>query len=286
MKKIGFADYYIDEWHANNYIEWFNRANKELGLDYEITYAWAYQHDKEGLLNTTQWCEKNGVTECATAEELCEKSDYILLLAPSDPQVHLMLAEKILPCGKTAYIDKTFADNLENAKKIYELADKFGTKIFSTSALRYSDELNEFKDKRIAAVAATGNGGSLEEYAIHQIEMIVKLMGTEVENVKLFYGKCLSTAIISFDGDRTATLSFGVSGKPYSVDVQAEGEVRSLYRKVSSEYFYNLIKDILLFFENGKAPFDRKETFATIAIRDAIIKGISLPAGTEIKVEK
>ncbi len=286
MKKIGFVDYYIDEWHANNYIAWIKRANEEMGFDYELTYAWAYQHDKEGLMNTTEWCENNGLTECATVEELCEKSDYILLLAPSDPQVHLMLAQMVLPCGKTTYIDKTFADNLENAKKIYELADKYNTKIFSTSALRYGDELDEFKDKKVAAAATTGNGGSLEEYAIHQIEMIVKLMGTEAESVKLFHEKCLSTAIIYFDGGRTATLSFGISGKPYSIDVQLDGEVRSLYRKISSEYFYNLIKDILLFFESGKAPFDRKETFATIAIRDAIIKAISLPAGTETKIEK
>jgi len=28
MKKIGFVDYYIDEWHVNNYIKWFENASK------------------------------------------------------------------------------------------------------------------------------------------------------------------------------------------------------------------------------------------------------------------
>lgn len=286
MKKIGFVDYYIDEWHANNYIAWFNRAKEELGLDYELTYAWGYLYEKDGLLNTTQWCEKNGFTECVTVEELCEKSDYILLLAPSDPQVHLMLAQMVLPFGKTTYIDKTFADSLENAKKIYELADKYNTKIFSTSALRYAEELDGFKEKTVTGVATTGNGGSLEEYGIHQIEMIVKLMGTEAQSVKLFHQKALSTAIISYKGDRMATLSFGFSGNPYSADIQTAEDNSASYRKVGSEYFYNLIKDILKFFESGKEPFDRAETFTAIAIRDAIIKGISLPVGTEVIVEK
>ena len=78
-----------------------------------MEYAWAYLPEKEGLLSTTEWCRKNGITECPTVEELCRKSDNILILAPSDPQVHLMLAERVLPFGKTTYIDKTFAESAE-----------------------------------------------------------------------------------------------------------------------------------------------------------------------------
>lgn len=31
MKKIGFADYRIDEWHANHYPEWIKNASETLG---------------------------------------------------------------------------------------------------------------------------------------------------------------------------------------------------------------------------------------------------------------
>ena len=37
MKKIGFVDYYISEWHANNYPAWIDA----LGCDYKVTHAWA-----------------------------------------------------------------------------------------------------------------------------------------------------------------------------------------------------------------------------------------------------
>ena len=34
MKKIGFVDYYISEWHANNYPLWIKEACEKAGLDY------------------------------------------------------------------------------------------------------------------------------------------------------------------------------------------------------------------------------------------------------------
>jgi hypothetical protein len=39
MKKIGFVDYYISEWHANNYPKWIEEACKKLGVEYKIAYA-------------------------------------------------------------------------------------------------------------------------------------------------------------------------------------------------------------------------------------------------------
>ena len=44
MKKIGFVDYYISEWHANNYPEWIKRASEKLGTDYLVSYAWAEEN--------------------------------------------------------------------------------------------------------------------------------------------------------------------------------------------------------------------------------------------------
>ena len=40
MKKIGFIDYYLSEWHANKYPAWMASICEELGLEYQIAYAW------------------------------------------------------------------------------------------------------------------------------------------------------------------------------------------------------------------------------------------------------
>ena len=71
MKKIGFVDYYVSEWHANNYPKWIAQANEALGTDYEVAYAWA-ELDTSPIdgVTTAEWCEKYGATPCATVREL------------------------------------------------------------------------------------------------------------------------------------------------------------------------------------------------------------------------
>ena len=37
MKKVGFIDYYLDEWHANNYPNWLKEYS---GGRYEVSFAY------------------------------------------------------------------------------------------------------------------------------------------------------------------------------------------------------------------------------------------------------
>ena len=68
MKKIGFIDYYISEWHANSYPKWINESNQALGTDYKVAYAWA-ELEKSPLDNVTtqEWCEKYGGYKAITS---------------------------------------------------------------------------------------------------------------------------------------------------------------------------------------------------------------------------
>ena len=137
MKKIGFVDYYISEWHANNYPAWIANACQKLGADYEVAYAWAELDVSPKYGETTaQWCEQKGVIQCNTLAELCEKSDVIVILAPTDPQTHLKYATEVLKYGKRTYIDKTFAPDLATAQQIFALGKKYNTPFFTSSARR------------------------------------------------------------------------------------------------------------------------------------------------------
>ena len=78
MIKVGFIDYYLDEWHANNYVHMLrDYSNGEV----EAVYAWAEIDSPEDGLTTDAWCEKYGLTRMMTQEELIEKSDVLLVLA-------------------------------------------------------------------------------------------------------------------------------------------------------------------------------------------------------------
>lgn len=269
MKKIGFVDYYISEWHANNYPEWINEANKAMGEDFVIAYAWAEKDVSPVDGRTTdEWCKAFGVEKCATIEELCEKSDYILVLAPSDPDTHLRLAEKVLKYGKNTYIDKTFAPDYATAKKIFDLGEKYGTKFFSTSALRYADELKAHDGAKWVSVY--GGGGNMEEYIIHQTEMVVKIMGTGAKRVRVDDKFNTDRIRVEYGDGRFAEMFFA-QGLGFAVTSGKEsGEC--VHTDVVSPYFNNLIADILKFYVTGEQPFDGKQTLEVMKIREAVIK--------------
>ena len=272
MKKIGIIDYFIDEWHSNTYLGLFEKASQALGVEYKVVYGYA-EVEQDGKMHTDDWCAKNNVIRCNTIEELCEKSDNILILAPANPETHLRYAETALKYGKTTYIDKTFAPDLETAKAIFAVAEKYNTKIFTSSALRYAEEIADYTD--VKNVMIKGGGRSLEEYIIHQIEMAVKLTkGEQAKLAHVFSGDKQSTIVLEYAG-RTVTLSYSNSGWGFSVDVETD-KANCEYKNVEKgTEFYRLVESIVKFFETNEEPFDKKETLAVLAIRDAIMKGIS-----------
>lgn len=272
MKKIGFVDYYISEWHANNYPKWIAAATEALGLDYKVSYCWAERYESPvDSVNTDQWCEKHGVEKCDTIEELCEKSDAIIILAPSNPETHLRYAEAVLPFKKRTYIDKTFAPDLATAEKIVDLAKQYGTPFFTTSALRYASELSEFEGVKHAIV--TGGGGNFEEYIIHNIEIAVTLMKGKFQRFRVeSIGKQSVCRCVTDDGHEAVFLfSYAME---YSVTVEdVLGRLRK--KTVASDFFKKLIETVLVFFENGEAPFDTAETLEVIRVRDGLIRAFA-----------
>lgn len=274
MKKIGFVDYYISEWHANNYPKWIAQANEVLGTDYKVAYAWAEldTSPRDGV-TTAQWCEQFGASACESIEELCEKSDMILVLAPSDPDKHLPYAAKVLPFGKPTYIDKTFAPDLATAKEIVALAKKYGTPMFSTSALRYAAELNEIAGSKQLAI--TGSGRTADEYIVHQAEMLVKTLHTGAKKARAMQMGLLSVFEIAYEDDRRATMTYSPNSLPFTL--LAEGGEKPCWKQVKSDFFPALLQDILRFYESSTVSFDVAETLEIMAVREAALKALHTP---------
>jgi len=274
MKRIGFIDYFIGESHANNYPGWFREICEKSGLEYQIAYVWAELDVSPVTGETTdEWCAKTGAARCDTIEELCEKSDVIVVLAPSNPEKHLGYAQVVLPYGKRTYIDKTFAPNLPIAKEIFEIAEKYQTPFFSSSALRYAEELKEFEGSK--NFIFTGGGRSLEEYSIHQIEMAVSLLKNPVKRVLVEkMGEQRICHMVTENGSKAAIIyspgmGFSVTGE------KKDGKI--VRRSINSEFFVGLSSEMLHFFETGISPFQPQETLEVMKLRDGILKGDKNP---------
>lgn len=282
MKKIGFVDYYLSEWHANNYPAWIREANATLGTDYILACAWAEQDvsPKDGV-TSAQWCESYGAELCATLEELCEKCDCILILAPSDPDRHLAYAQKVLPYGKPTYIDKTFAPELPTAKEIFRIAAEHNTPFFSTSALRYAEELQALP--QLKSFMLTGGGGNFPEYSIHLVEMAVLLADRPALEAKAEPVGSGRLCRVRFEGGMDAALVYSPAA-PYGLFAQpAEG--KHIKKNITSPFFVGLITDILRFYESGVPSFSTAQTLRAMALRDALLQS-EIRGGLWIKVEE
>ena len=271
MKKIGFIDYYLSEWHANNYPAWIRKASENAGVDYRVAYAYAEKEISpvDGV-STDEWCKSFGAERCGSIGELCEKSDVILILAPSDPDKHLPYAEQALPYGKITYIDKTFAPDAETAEKIFALADRYNTPVFTSSALRYGTELAEMG--KPTAVITTGGGSNAPEYIIHQAEMVVKLLCDEPTAVTCVRqgGQCVFHA--DFAHGAKATMVYAPP-LPFTV-CAAEADRAGKYAAIASDTFGGLIADIIRFYESGKPSFERAQTMQVMRLREMALKAL------------
>jgi hypothetical protein len=270
MKKIGFIDYYISEWHANNYPKWMDAYVKEAGLDYKVAYAYA-EIEKSPVdgVTTDEWCEKFGVERINTIKELVEKSDYIIILAPSNPETHLRLCEEAFKYakGKRMYIDKTFAPNYETACKIFELAKENDITCFSTSALRYSPDLiNNLGEKNLATYYA---GSNLVEYIIHQVESIVKFYGIGASKIKCEVDGEVHKFEVAYKDGRLGRINFKKDYADYIEVERHSGKIDTI--SLSGGFFTGLTKAIIDFFETGKIDFDVNEILEVMKIRDALL---------------
>lgn len=278
MKTVGFIDYYLHEWHADNYPAWIKENS---GGEFEVKYVWGdIDSPLPGGLTNRAWAERMGLTLCGTMEEVIEKSDCLVVLSPDNAEQHERLSRLPLLSGKRVYVDKTFANEVTTAQHIFGFADEGGSPTFSTSALRFAPEYVGARREGLVALNSWGPG-NYETYSIHQIEPIVSLMGTEAERVMYLGNEALPGLQIAFSGGRFATM-FNYGTSPFMMQGKYADDETALIR-VESDFFQEFIRAMIAFFRTGEPPVRREETLAVVAIRQAGFEAAKAP-GTWVPV--
>lgn len=268
-KKIGLVDLFIDEWHSNHLSEWIAQAARND--EFELSYAWE-EAPFPGRRNLAEWCLSNGIKAAGSIEEVVENCDAISVLAPANPEVHLRLAELPLRSGKPVYVDKPFADTLANAEKMFEIAEKYSTPLMTSSALRFCDELfsGRVKEMKPFIFNTLGGGRSFPEYAIHQLEMIVSVMGTEVQDMKLMGDAEKLTLILEYSNARIATASYAANF-PFAISAASADDV--LVQQEVTGLWTNFTDSLLEFFATGISPVPKEQT---LCIAELLEKAVAL----------
>lgn len=277
-QKIGFIDYYLDEWHANNYPAWINEASDGK---YTVAYAYGEIDSPLGGRTTEQWCADMGIERVGSIDELIEKSDCIILLSPDNPEMHWPLCQKPLRSGKRVYVDKTFAPTAQVARDLFALAEEHNTPMFSSSALRFSTELMGLPEKEARFVLLSGPGRP-ENYLIHQIEPMVQLLREKAVRVQYNGVNGAASYTVAFENGKLGVANLLEAGAFQTTVKFADGEVVSIPESTGT--FDNLIRAMLRFFETGEIPVGKSETITIAEILEAAHKAKKTP-GNWVDIE-
>ena len=270
MKKIGYIDYYIDEFHANKGAVTLKKYNDEHGTDYRLAAVWA-EIDKVGGMTTDEFCQKHSAEKCATIAELCEKVDYVIIFAPDNSEKKEEYALQALRFGKPVFMDKTFTDSYASAKRIFAAADAANTPLLSSSSVRYADELVPYMGG-CNSLLAFGSGVDMVDYAVHYLEFVVACMGVGISTVRHEQRGQQEWVHITYGDGRQATLAISMGEwLPFHVFLtDRDGVTANL--PIGSPIFERQLAAVIHFFETGDAGFDRAQTLELMKARDAIFQ--------------
>ncbi len=271
MIQIGFIDYYLDEWHANNYPRMIQAAS---GGEMEVAYAYGMIDSPIGGLTTDAWCEKYGVKKIETIEELVKISDVLVVLSPDNCEMHEELCKIPLASGKRCYIDKTFAPDYATAKRIFANAEAHNTPCYSTSALRFADEYRNIDTDGIHGIQSWGPA-EFETYSIHQLEPLAMLMKATPKRVMYLPGEGCYSLIIEYSDGRYASVNGFRDGSPFMINIAKSSG--NCVLNINSPYFDHFIENLVDFFRTGEVKVPHDETLHIMALRGAGIEAQKTP---------
>jgi len=183
----------------------------------------------------------------------------------------------VLKAHKPVFIDKPVAGSLSDALQIFELARKYKTPCFSSSALRFGLGIADLrKDPKVGAVLGCDvyspcelepHHPDLFWYGIHGVEPLFAVMGTgcktvsrvQTRDTELVTGVWNDGRVGTFRGIRKGKSGYGglVFGAKGIVPLGSRGGYQAL------------VEEICKFFRTGQPPVSAEETLEIYAFMEA-----------------
>lgn len=276
-KRIGVIG--LDTSHSEVFTRMINTGGAEM-KGYKVVAA--YPHGSKDIPSAiemkpriTAAVQKLGVDLVDSIEALVDQVDYILLES-NDGRPHLEQALPVFRAGKKVFIDKPIAANYKGAKAIFEAAAQHKVATFSSSALRYDNNVRKVVDGSIgkvqgADVFAPGtldpHHSDLAWYAIHAVEMLFTVMGPGCKTVQRTHHADTDVIVGTWEDGRIGTVRAIRKGAT-NIAGTAFGE-KGIAPLGPFSGYDPLVKEIINFFDGGKAPVTPAETLEIFAFIDA-----------------
>ena len=229
---------------------------------------------------TKELRDKFGVEILDSPAAVAEAVDMVFITSV-DGRVHLQQFRETVPFKRPTFIDKPLALTTQEAEDIFHIADKAGIAVTSSSAMRFIDLLVDSAARTDDPVLGCNAFGPMPEqptqpglfwYGIHTMEMVVTVMGTGCQKVRvvrtddadLVTLRYADGRLASLHGLRNGTNQFGLvlhraEEGHHFIDITEKPQLR----------YAGLLKAIMNCLPNQATPVPPEETLEVIRLLEA-----------------
>jgi predicted dehydrogenase len=241
-----------------------------------LRFSTPFQSEK-GLDERQAYLESIGVKVTNDFEEAVAGCDAVMLEI-NDPSYHLEYFEKCASLGKPVFLDKPFADTLENTGKILDIAKEKNVRFFTSSSLRFDIDIVEGLQKVKPPQSATvwgpvgraAAGSSIVWYGVHAFEILNRTMGSGAVAVSGSADLNGYVFHVIYGDGRRGIVELSRNCWSYGTACRdAEGK-SSLIQVTGRIPFYKmLLMEIVKFFTTGEQPVALTDSIEVMAMLSA-----------------
>ncbi len=231
--------------------------------------------NKEGLDDRQKQLEEWGVKVTEDFAEAVADCDAIMLEV-NDPAYHVEYFAKCTELGKPIFLDKPMADTTANAKKIMQMANDAGLRVFSSSSLRFVPALVEAiekvgEPKYVSTYGPLGKapaGSSIVWYGVHAFEMLERAMGRGAKAVFARKDSVGVVCIVDYGQGKRGVVELTEGAYSYGGAVRSEKQAVPF--TAANALLYPLqLREVVKFFQGAEPPVTLEDALEVTAMLDA-----------------
>ncbi|MBQ9336189.1 MAG: Gfo/Idh/MocA family oxidoreductase [Lentisphaeria bacterium] len=231
---------------------------------------------KEGLDKRQAYLESIGVKVSEDFDEAVADCDAIFIEI-NDPSLHLEYFRKCAELDKPIFLDKPFADTLENTVEILKIAKEHNVRFFTASSLRFDPNIirahEEMPEPNMAEtwgpLGRAAAGSSIVWYGVHAFEILEKVMGHGAIAVTTVPDRHGAVCVVAYEDGRRGMVTLTKGNYAYGGLLRKEKECRMFQSCGGMRFYHDLVAGIGKFFRGEFEGVPVAESFEIMAMLEA-----------------
>lgn len=274
MIRLGMVG--VNTSHADAFAKLFNGDETQESQipSARVTALWGNDLKKNDLLMKRHRIE----TLITDPTEMIGQIDGVLILDDTGGgATHLDLARPFIEAGVPTFIDKPMTVEYADAVTLFELAEKHGTSLTSSSALRFPVELEAAKPRlaKIGTISSviSVSPGEWFYYGVHAVELLGTVIGTGAISVQRHAFEQKDVAVIEYETGAIAVVET-LRDAVYTFHITAFGDKGwcTIEAKDMPGFYRKQMESVVTMIETKEVPVTPEQTLEVHAILHAGMK--------------